>query len=615
MKEKYKKITLAVLMSIVTSFVISSDRTLYLEGFKKIFFVFTNDILITSILLIIIFNIYLKYNSKKYDKKIKVISLIVGIVFSLIEVAGFYLLNTKSFFNHPMNLCTIVYNIIIFLGWLSIFYTILCLSFDFLLNHNIKLKSRKEYSFFTNNRKSFFAVAIFLILCWLSYYLLFYSGVVTNDSYYQIIQGIGYMPLTNEHPFLHTIIEGLIVRLGMKLFGTINSGIALCTFIQMCSIAFIISYTIKYLASKKINPIIRLIVLAFFALHPVIAMYSITLWKDVWMGIFNIAFIIILYEMSINIDKFLKSKKNIFLLCLNILLILFSKGTGILIIVAALIPMLFLYKKHIKKILTIFIASILVFYATNNIAQNVFDIKSGHIREPLSVPIQQISRTVKYHYDDLTTKEKKVLNEIFPLEKLGELYNPILSDDTKRELNEDKMKEKPLRYIKAWFKLGLKHPFTYIDSFLANSYGYWYPNTSYWLVFNIDYMNRLEYFKEAWPDVKYDEHYDDYVINNKHNGVKKNIVNMVNEGIRKIPVVSLLFSIGFYFWLDLIFLIIAFLKKEYKLLPIYCAILGTFLICIGSPVYAEFRYAYPAILTLPFIIIFTMKKIDNKKVS
>lgn len=604
--KKYKQLFMLIIMTLSTLLVLFSDRMLYLESYKSIFSSFNSNLIISSISMIIIYMIYKKYIQMEYDKKVSRASLFLATLFSLSEIIGFYLTKTHSFFNYYMNIYTIIYNILLFCGWLSILYILLRIIINFLLEKSLSLNTKDKYSFFTNNRKSIFTVALFLIILWIGYYYIFYSGIVTNDSYYQIIQGLGYMPLTNEHPFLHTIIEGLIVKLGVFLFGDINSGVALCSFVQMCLIAFIISYIIKYLAYKKVNYKIRLLVLCFYGLHPVIALYSITLWKDVWMGIFNLTYIIILYEMCTNINQFLKNKKRILLLLLNMLLILFSKGTGIIIIVISFVPILFVFKMHLKKLSIILVSSIVIFFGVNTVSQKVFNIKSGHIREPLSVPIQQIARTIKYHYNDLNDNEKDTLNEIFPIDKLGELYNPVLSDDTKRELNEDAFKKNPFRYIGVWFTLGVKHPLTYIDSFLANSFGYWYPETSYWIVFTIDYLDRLEYFKEAWSDVKYDENYLNYKVDESKIEIKNDIVNMVNQGIRKIPIVGCLFSIGFYFWVDLVFLVIIFLKKQYKLLPIHFTIFATFLICIGSPVYAEFRYAYPSLTTLPFIIIFSI---------
>lgn len=611
MKFKNKKEVLSLIMAILSIIVLCSDRVLYLKDLN-IFSLFKNNILISSIIMVALYKLYYKFNCEKHDKRVIKYSLILSIFFSAIEVVGFYLENTYSFFNYEMNKYTIIYNILIFFGWLSIFYIVLCVVIKKLLNVRVEL-SKREFIFFTNNKRSIITVALFLILFWIIYYFIFYSGVVTQDTYYQLQQSLGFAPLTNHHPFAHTLIVGLFTKIGILIFGNINSGIAFYTFIQMCTIAIIVSCCIKYLAYKNISIKVRIIILLFYAIHPVIAIYSITVWKDIWMGVFNLTYVIVLYELILNPEKFFSSKKKMILLFINVLLILFSKATGIAIIFLSLIAIIITQKTQRKKILAIFVCSIVIFYGINTASQKILGVKPAHIREALSVPIQQISRTIKYHYNELTEEEKNDFNEILPVDKLGELYYPIISDNTKRVLNEDNVKKNPLKYIKRWIELGVKHPYTYVDSFLANTFGYWYPNTTYWIVTKEDYFSMKNYWQDnnLFETIN-DENLSNYEINETRNKLKENIVNIIDKETRKVPVLGCLFSIGFYLWINLICLSVIIIKKEYKLLSIYFVLIANFFICLISPVYSEFRYAYPFLTTLPFIILFTVLKPNNE---
>ena len=58
-------------------------------------------------------------------------------------------------------------------------------------------------------------------------------------------------------------------------------------------------------------------------------------------------------------------------------------------------------------------------------------------------------------------------------------YTPRISDSTKGTFQTEKMKEDVIGFIKLWISVGIKAPITYIDAFMSNSIGFWYPDMQY----------------------------------------------------------------------------------------------------------------------------------------
>ena len=89
--------------------------------------------------------------------------------------------------------------------------------------------------------------------------------------------------------------------------------------------------------------------------------------------------------------------------------------------------------------------------------------------------MQQIVRTVKNNYNDIDEETIEKINKYFIIENVWEDYNPILSDPVKFNFNNEYFSENKSEFISIWLKLFVKYPKDYIEAFISNSYGYYYP--------------------------------------------------------------------------------------------------------------------------------------------
>ena len=115
----------------------------------------------------------------------------------------------------------------------------------------------------------------------------------------------------------------------------------------------------------------------------------------------------------------------------------------------------------------------------------------------------------------------------------------------------------------------------------------------------------LNFYKENnWT--YYDKNIDNYP--QEHVLMRNLVCKLINDLIREVPAVSMLFSIAFYFWIECFLIMFCLKNKRYEILPLFFIIISTFITCIMSPVHAEMRYAYPAIIIFPVIFSFSMFK-------
>jgi hypothetical protein len=574
----------------------------------------------------------------------------LSVCFAGFETVGYNIDRYTKLFYPSLTLYTFIFNMLIFFGYFVIFYFLTNLLAKVLerytntdvertvnnttfLNYNplekcpvphterlgkfsfLKSKSYsvgyfdKKFKYFSNDTKSIFFVSGALVSFWLIYYLIFFPGVVTQDSYYQIEQGLGFRNLTDENPFVHTLFQGLIISIGSKIFGSINLGISVFCVLQMIFVAFVISFALKSMAKYSVPILFRVASFLFYLLHPLIGIYSVTLWKDIWISSFLLVYSVLLTDLYIDALEFFKSKIKVFWFILVILFVMLSKGTGIIFIFFSFIPLSFkLFKNYFLKLSTIYLIPVVGFFLIRLIIIPCFGIQKGYIREPMSVPLQQIARTVKENKESINQSEQKEINEILPYNELPTLYNPRLSDNVKSEFNEKMFLSNPMKYAKLWAILGIRYPKSYLESFLSNSYGYWYPETKYWIVSDLSYVKMLYFYKKNNRTV-YDKNIENYSKDSSI--VKDTLCEYLNNHIREVPVISALFSISFYFWLELFIFMFCLKNRKNDVMPMFFIVMAAFITCIMSPVHAEMRYAYPAVIMFPVVFSFSISKLGR----
>ena len=516
----------------------------------------------------------------------KIILSILSFMYSSFIIVGtsFFISNSFKFFYDYL-----IFNIIGYVLLYLIFYIVLDIFFKIFYSIQISLicnKIKKLISCIMKHPIIF--SMIFMLLCWLPYIIIFYPGVLSPDPSFQIRQFFGIpnkystysvmldpsVTITNHHPVVHTLILGFCVKIG-KAIGSVNLGLFIYTFSQIILLAFTLACTINFLRKEKVKDKYLLIMLLVYSLVPIFSMYSVAILKDVVFTCFVLFYIMYLYKFSKNDD--LGIKDIILFILVSICMILF-RNNGIHVLLLSF-PFLFLLKKKKKLKLLVVFAILLSFNFTySKVLLPYFKITPSNIRETLSIPFQQTARVAKEH-NDATPHEREVIDKILEYDTLKDRYNPDLSDPVKNNFNKYATNKDLSKYFKVWIDQGLRHPKTYIEATISNTYGYFFPlKNGKYLYYSFD------------KRIVRDGYYYHFISPS----AVRDIVSYFGLAFQYIP----LTNIAFNTWTLLFMAAFLLYKKKYGsiiyLLPSFVLLL----VCFASPVNGYFRYTMPFVFGL-----------------
>lgn len=440
------------------------------------------------------------------------------------------------------------------------------------------------------------------LICWLPYFLYEYPGVMTPDSINQYAQVIGAYELNNHHSVVHTALIGIFYNIGISLTGNAHTGLALYTAAQMVFMAFTAGYVVRTMQKADVITPVQIITICFYALIPYNGAYAVTMWKDIpfagCMTLFAAALTRFLLRGSFasSTDSIPKLKASeYFTLILpyvlsgTILCLLRTNGWYAFAVSVPLI--LITYRKWHKVMLPVHLVMILLVLFVKYPVMYVYEIPQADFVESLSIPVQQVARVIA-RQKTLSESETAFLSQIMDLEQVPIVYQPDVSDNIKnliRQTGSGYLESHKKEFMKIWFSLGIRHPIVYLDAYVAQTHGYWYPDADYdvGLADGI-YPNE---FGLSWQPV-----------------IKGSVIIKIKEILFKlpdlIPLYGLIWSMGFIFWLILLLAALSLrMGRPANALVCLPFILLILTLCIATPVAAEFRYAYAAFYALPLLVI------------
>lgn len=552
-------------------------------------------------LLYLYYKIYKKMNYN--DLNIIIYSSVLSFIISIIMVLGVQLEKYNEVFWIWKTYC------IILIFTFSII-PILVKTFDIL--NNISKKDDKNVDI---NKKIVFIIfgiqLFFGILGWLA----LYPGLYGYDAGYEIMQmQYADVAITTHFSVSYSWILYTIVNLGNILFKSYTIGFAIYSFLQMCIMTYVTTkiciFVYKITKNKKMMYISTL----FFCIFPLHIIMMVSSAQDTLFCGFIVLLIIESYNLVSEPRIFWSRISNPIKYIVLILLLCMSRNNGIYIMLFPAILTIMFIKEYRFKSLALYIVAMLLFLVYKGPFFNSINVVEGDtIREMLSIPCQQIARSYIHNSDIYSEEDVDVLNNFFSNRKENEelFYyyekNQSISDSVKGSLSVSYINENKSQFIKFYLKHLIKDPENYIEGFLLNSLGFWYPNKVY--PDSRIYHPYIEF--EMLDAKKYNEKYieiERHPIFKWYYDQMKKIVGD-NEFIN-IPIISSLFICGTYFILFLFTIFYVIYKKNFKALYPLSIILGYYLTLLVSPV-CIFRYCYGLVLSAPIMI--GMLTINNNK--
>lgn len=444
---------------------------------------------------------------------------------------------------------------------------------------------------------SFVSIALVYILFW----LIEYPGIVTYDSIVQLEQISGDWPLNDWHPIAHTMWIKLWYQLAYA-WGVSNNTEAygFISMIQLLLMDIVLSSVVRFLYVKSGRLSVAFGGIAFYTLVFYNAIYSVSIWKDVAHGLITILlvlFLLLYFEKS-------KGKTGIHyliavLICGCAFCLFRNNAYYAFILWAAFIVIYGVLKRDKKIIITVVLIIGTCVIIKGQVYSSISN-RGNHWTESASIPLQQIAYCITKG-DALKEDEIELLSKIVDIEQIPKTYLEYIADPIKNLFvqKDDKgyFEEHKAQYLLGYLKIGLRYPLDYLVAWIKQTYGYWYPDVSYWV-----YSTGV---------------YENYYGIDSSPKLRQSIVNAVHENVQRyssIPIYGSFWCLGTFVWCLIITIAYAAYKKRWELVVAYGLLIclwGTLL--ISTPVYAEFRYLYSVIVAFPLIIFMPLCELNGER--
>lgn len=446
-------------------------------------------------------------------------------------------------------------------------------------------------------KRWWFVAFVLLVLLWLPYVLVFYPGILTPDSFTSLLQAKDLSLLYNHIPVAYTLMITFFTRIGWFL-GDSNFGVFLFSIAQVLIVAGVLSYLAYWVRIKTGKAVVACVVLLFYGLNPVVAMYSITMWKDVIFSAGIVLLCLFLFDVALEKGKVLGENPKMIQLCILFAIVCFGRNNGIYIVVFCWLLLLLSYKCVRKKILLWGGSTIVVIVLIQGPGYKICGINQANFAESVGIPLQQISYAV-INDETFTETEKIFLENLIPIKTIEEDYSPVSVDNIKFNVKFDNsfLEQNKAGFVKMYFKLLPKHLSSFVKAYLLSTSGFWKVNETGLVVAQGIYENDMGIYSVD-------------CLKKLTNIDMKEEISVKIAQFQHSPIID----VGIMVWLVFLYVIVCFKQRQswktYLVVPLICSWIT---IMIATPVFAQFRYVYYYHLMLPVVCIMFFAKRGDKK--
>jgi hypothetical protein len=316
--------------------------------------------------------------------------------------------------------------------------------------------------------------------------------------------------------------------------------------------------------------------------------------KDIPFSVSSLLFVVSLYRIIRKVGK--QQKLNYICFAVGAFIFCLMRTNGFASFLVTMAVVLLLLPKAQKRVLVILVVVILVLtWVLTNPVLDVFHVGSTDFVEGLAVPFQQIARVITMGYE-LEPEEYELLNRVFDVELIPEVFQHECVDPIKRaafrEDGRTHLKENMGAYAELWLRMAGKYPGEYVKAWIELTKGYWNGGYQYWVYFIGGENPEIGIVRP-----------DSLALRGFFEGYFAFVENLV--------ISQPFYSIGLHVWILFACLVLNLRQKRTELvlaIPGMIILLGLWL---GTPVYSEFRYAYPMILAIPLVLWTTLYHSDR----
>lgn len=514
---------------------------------------------------------------------------VISAIFALFILFGISFQNFGSLAFLLQGSLQIIYAFLFLIGLTTLFYVV-CTFLLSMIGCKILLKSRSNrLADFLLDKRPILTPFCSLLLCWLPYWFACFPGSVAYDMNYQWSTFLGYIPMSGHHPVFSTMLYGYLLKF-TRIFFNDTICLALIVLIQYLALAACITYGLHCMRRWKVPQNLRLFALLFFALNPLIPIWLQLLVKDCIYFSFFFTFSVSLLNLIIAVVHHHPIGKPLISTMFWSILVSLMRNNGIHIVVPSFFLVLMASKIKEQKIMigVSAIITAIVISLTSHSLLTLYDASEGPLSAMMSIPFQQTARYVSQYAEELTPEERSSLGNVLNVDILPQVYDPNISDPVlgtvapgyEKYLNE---------YLNIWAEMFCKHPMSYLEATLHNTYAYLSPivdsPTAVIAAISID--------KNPYPVL--DAH---YLLPDSARTLCLNIL----LGTKQLPIIGLFIRVGTFTWVLILLVALSLYHKQYYLCLGCIPAVMNLLVCIASPVNGYYRYALPHMLVMPVLL-------------
>ena len=413
-----------------------------------------------------------------------------------------------------------------------------------------------------------------------------YPGVLTTDSMNQIGQVLS-GNYSNHHPYYHTQLIRLCVRLGMRLFGDINAGVAVYSLFSALLLSFCFAYVTFTVYQLTRRPVLAGVVLVWYLAMPFHTAYSVTMWKDVPFGAAVTIFLVSVYRILNAMDS--HALHTWLLAGISALGVCLLRSNGYLAFFASAVVFVLLYGKRERGLLLLMAAALCGSFVLKHPVLAARNVPQPDTIESLSIPLQQISRVIAEGCE-LTQEQRTLLEQVVDVDSVPGRYSSWISDPMKtlvRERdNQQYLSKHKAEFLKLYVQLGLRHPLAYLEAWIDATRGYWNGGYDYWrwgTYVEPNEMGIVHTIRCPWLNKLVADYFAYFASS---------------------PLLQIFLCIGLYSWGLVAAAYAAAVRKDRGALFLtVLPIMVVLSLMAATPVYSEFRYAYAVFCAMPLILV------------
>lgn len=316
---------------------------------------------------------------------------------------------------------------------------------------------------------------------WLAYFLLFslcyglvllayYPGIINYDfpsEYHQYVTGV----YEAKHPVFHTVFSGALYQLGIVLFGSQTAGAATYSAVQILLLSAMYASAFCFI-QRRVPAIVTFALSLLIALLPFQGILAISTIKDSLFTGLCVLLCLNLWSIAEDADAFFSSKLRMLGFLLICLFMALLRHNGIFAYLPAFIAMIALCRSQRRRAIVLSVVSLLLCFLLPRGLEAAVDAQESPSSELMSIPCQQLMRVAEY--GDVSEEEYAQINEWFA--NITYRYRSHYADTAKGNLDMARYNANPSEFWSMYFKFAKRNPVVYIEAFLENCAGIWYPD-------------------------------------------------------------------------------------------------------------------------------------------